>query len=175
MCKPIAFRQYALITENSDLTADDLKNYPLMQTDYAQDNEILWETYPIVCHKKLEPTDIDFGFSIDTTNGYIVWGLTVHKFEEKAKDMIDQYQFWRECKPEGVSRFSFHCSVSINIYSADLVPGLIATDATYKYYNIPKQMVIEHYGLDPDSPEEDFAKRFGGITSEQYISYISNT
>ncbi|MBQ5513857.1 MAG: hypothetical protein IIT83_09245, partial [Bacteroidales bacterium] len=58
MCRPIAFRQYALITEHSDLTADDLKKYPLMQTDYAQDNEILWETYPIVCHKKLERVEV---------------------------------------------------------------------------------------------------------------------
>jgi len=174
MCQPIAFRQYALITENSNLTADDLKKYPLMQTDYAQDNEILWETYPIVCHKKLDPSDIDFGFSIDAANGYIVWGLTVHKLEENAQDMLEQYQLWRECKPEGVSYFSFLCSVSIKICSSELVPGQIVTDVTDKYYNIPKQMVIEHYGLDPASPEDDFAKRFGGITSEQYITYISN-
>lgn len=170
MCQPIAFRQYALITENSDMTAGDLKEYPLMQTDFAQDNEILWETYPIVCHKELETSDIDFGF--DIVNDRIVWGLTVHKLEDDSPDFIKQIQQWIRNKPEDVPWFSFNCSVGINICSGELTPGQISTDKTDDYYNIPKQMVIERYGLNRACPADDFAKRFGGITSEQYIEFL---
>lgn len=172
MCQPVVFRQYAVITEDLCLTADDLKEYPLMQTEYAQDNEILWETYPVVCHKKLETTDIDFGF--DIINGSIVWGLTVHIIEEDAQDFIEKCRQWSRNKPENVSWFNFYCSVCMDICSGELIPGHISTEAFDNYYNIPKQMVIERYGLDPESPADDFAKRFSGITSEQYINYLGN-
>ena len=69
MTQPIIFRQYAIVTENGNMTADELENIPLMEMRIAQDNEILWETYPIVCSKKLAENDIDLGFSANTYRG----------------------------------------------------------------------------------------------------------
>ncbi|MGN1417615.1 MAG: immunity 26/phosphotriesterase HocA family protein, partial [Oscillospiraceae bacterium] len=80
MTQPIIFRQYAIVTENPDMTAEELSKVPLLDVEFAQDNEILWETYPIVCSKKPEEKDIDLGFGINSSLKTVVWGLTVHTF-----------------------------------------------------------------------------------------------
>lgn len=62
MTQPIIFRQYAIVTENGNMTADELENIPLMEMRIAQDNEILWETYPIVCSKSLRKMTLTWDF-----------------------------------------------------------------------------------------------------------------
>lgn len=167
MCQPIAFRQYDIITDDPNMTADTLKKYPLLITKYAQDNEILFETYPIVCRKHLEPSDIDFGFCLE--NELLVWGLTVHELTDDELSLMPIWSKWCEKRPADVSSFSFYCGVYINVWYRELKKGRISTDEYFDYYNEAKKMIIQTLSLSPSSPEDDFAVRYGGITREQYI------
>lgn len=40
MTQPILFRQYDIVTENGNMTIEELENVPLHPLDVAQDNDI---------------------------------------------------------------------------------------------------------------------------------------
>ena len=173
MCQPIAYRQYAVLTERANMTADELVQYPLLPTKYGQDNEILWETFPIVCHKELEKSDIDFSFFIDPVDKKIAWGLAVHDIEEGNLSVIDRFQQWRAETDSPAAVYPYGCGVSLHIVYDELKAGEIPLDE-YQKLDEPKQMITELYGLDKESPDDDFACKFGGITAEQYLEKVKN-
>lgn len=158
MTQPIIFRQYAIVTENGNMTADELENIPLMEMRIAQDNEILWETYPIVCSKKLAENDIDLGFSANTFRRQIIWNLTVWDYDNETEDIIKKY---------GTGKHYGGVALGINVdrngYKAGIIP--YSPKGTEL-----KAALAEHLGLsDCADPCDSFAEKFGGITRRQFI------
>ncbi|MBQ8965542.1 immunity 26/phosphotriesterase HocA family protein [Ruminococcus sp.] len=60
MTMPIVVRMYDFITDNADMTPEELADRPLRAPDICSDNDILWGTHKIVAHKELVPEDIQF-------------------------------------------------------------------------------------------------------------------
>lgn len=60
MMVPIMVRAYQLLTENPNLTADDLLGVPLGRVQICGDNDIIWGTHTIVDHRQLAPEDLEF-------------------------------------------------------------------------------------------------------------------
>lgn len=171
MSQPIAFRQYGIVTENPNMTPEELEKIPLSDVNFAQDNEILWETYPIVCSKKLIPSDIDLGFGINKAHKTIVWGLAVHT---EASDSAD---FFNIDKKDNISLshnaktnetyMVYGVALGINIDPNGYKQGLIPLSET-KTHKL-KKAVAEHYGFNYDTAFDEFAEKFGGITRSRYI------
>ena len=156
------------------MTAEELAKYPLLDMEIAQDNEILWETYPIVCRKKLAESDVDLGFQISSKLKTVVWGLTMHCFGDAFAHIFDIQD---EVTLQGdrliydfvtkESYMQYGVSLAIKVKNNDFQAGIIApenpkTDAW-------KNRLQDYLDLDPISPQDDFAVRYGGITRRQYI------
>ena len=170
MCQPIAFRQYAIITDNPNMTTEQLSNIPLLNTDFAQDNEILWETYPIVAHKQLTESDIDFGVMAPNDKNYIMWDFAFYHLSDSDSTLKKAIEEWRTIpKPDGIHAARYSCSLGINIWMPNAEKGVIPTDTYFQYYDKLKQIIIDYLGLDESAPSDDFAKRFGGITHSDFI------
>ena len=157
MTQPIIFRQYAIVTDNRSMTADELENIPLMDMQIAQDNEILWETYPIVCSKKLRESDIDLGFDANTYRRQIIWGLTVHDYDDETEQLIKAHG--SDSRTGGVA---LAINMNCNGYKAGIIPF------TPKDTELKKKLA-EHFGLDIDRACDSFAEKFGGITRRKFI------
>ncbi|WP_455717354.1 immunity 26/phosphotriesterase HocA family protein [Anaerosporobacter sp.] len=158
MAQPIIFRQYNIVTENKNMTPEDLENISMYPMDMAQDNEILWGTYPIIGRKKLTEKDIDFGFACHKKTGDVFWGFTYFTVNpEIYEDLFEGYY--------GVSMdLCFATSLAISIY--DEMPEHIARQLAMR------ERVTKELGMPQDCTLDDFAERFGGPTRADYISWI---
>lgn len=161
MCQPVMYRQYDIVTENRNLTVDDFKNIPLRPMNTAQDNYVLWETYPIIGNKKLEESDIDLGFAYgkpkgEYGNGKVIWGFAQYEFEE------DKFPELNNCN----TNFNF----------CYLTSGWIVTTEEPEDWMInvenAKKVVAKALGFKDDFSLDDFANRFGGITRKEFIRLL---
>lgn len=174
MTQPIIYRQYGIITPNANMTANELTKYPLLNMEIAQDNEILWETYPIVYRKELTESDVDLGFKISPKLKTVVWGLTMHRFgDEFAQifDMQDEMMMQDDrLMHDFVANESFMqygVSLEVNVKNNDFQAGIIEPESSKT--DEWKKMLQRYLELDPIAPQDDFAVRYGGITRGQYI------
>lgn len=161
MCQPIMYRQYDIVTENKYLTADDLKNIPLRPMNIAQDNDIIWETYPIVDNKKLQESDIDLGFAFSSPNrvspnSVVVWGFSRCKFEG------DKFPEMNECN----TNFNFCYLTSLGIcLSEKPKEWMINAEKA-------KKIIAKALGFEENYSSDDFANKFGGITRKEFIRLL---
>lgn len=170
MCQPIAFRQYAVITDDPNMTAEQLSQFPLLETDYAQDNEILWETYPIVAHKQLTESDIDFGVMVSFEKNYIMWDFTFYHLGAGDRKLKKELEKWHRIpQPDGIPSGRYCCSLGIHVWIPGAKKGVIPTDNYFQYFGKLKDIITDSLGLDGSAPSDDFAKRFGGITRSDFI------
>lgn len=170
MTQPIIYRQYGIITDDPHMTAAMLSKVPLLDPKIAQDNEIIFGTYPIVCSKKLEESDIDLGFGINRNMKTVVWGLTMHTFGNEYADMFDD-AFSSDMgicidRNGGVS-MTYGVSPGIN-YIASEKTGHIASQKKTAQDKL-RSRIAARLGLDENNGADEFAERFGGITRKQYI------
>lgn len=157
MAQPIIFRQYNIVTENKNMTPEDLENTSMYPMDMAQDNEILWGTYPIIGRKKLKEGDLDLGFACHKKTGEVFWGFTYFTVNpEIYEDLFEGYHgLWMDnC---------FLTSMAISIY--DEMPKHIGRQIEMR------KRVIEELGIPSDCTLDDFAERFGGPTRADFISW----
>ncbi len=172
MMQPIVYRQYAIVTDNPEMTAEQLADIPLLEMKIGADNDILWETYPIVCSKKLEKSDVDFGFAVDPQSGTVVWGLSMHPFTEQELDGIQALNFHTmlDCAT-GLTHMTYGVGLGISVnrnnYTMGRIP-IVLTEA-----DKCKQKIAEAVGLNPDNAYDEFAEKYGGITRQQFIKLIT--
>ncbi|MBQ9518279.1 MAG: immunity 26/phosphotriesterase HocA family protein, partial [Firmicutes bacterium] len=162
MTQPIIFRQYDIVTSNPAMTAEELEKYPLLEPNLAQDNFVLWETYPITAAKKLKENDIDLYFAVNVKEKTVYWDINLYKLEEDFDKIFadaDENDLKR-CDGRGVS---LYITVKEKYREG-------ATDSEETPADRLKKCVAEYYGLDENSPADDMAARFGGITRREYIA-----
>ncbi len=173
MTQPIIFRQYALITENGNMTAEELRQYPLLEAKYAQDNEIIWGTYPITDHKALEEADVDFGFWISDRLQSVAWGLTYHRFDEDPCGIFAQKQTAPAflCVNGLTGAQYMTCSVGVSIRAGLETGGFRAGALPCPAPRNADTMhrLTEHFGFSPETAADEFAELFGGITRKRFI------
>lgn len=170
MAQPIICRQYAIITENPHMTADELREIPLLDMQFAQDNEIFWGTYPIVCSKKLEENDIDLGFGLNSRLKTVVWGFAMHTFDEDECGIFHRGGKELFLCYNGITKtfsMTYGVSVSIRIETNRYQPGIIQRPETAK--DVLKKTIARHFGFPIETACDEFAEKFGGITRRQYI------
>ncbi len=170
MTQPIIFRQYALVTEKSDMTAEELRKIPLLPAEFAQDNEILWETYPIVCSKELEESDIDLGFGVSMRLKMVAWGLAAHTFENSECQIFENKGGELALSFDALTGelfASYGVSLGINVNSNGGEAGIIHHPITKNEQT--KKTIAEYFGFSLESACDEFAQRFGGITRKQFI------
>lgn len=171
MTQPIIFRQYAIVTENPNMTAEELREIPLLDPQFSQNNEILWATYPIVCSKRLEERDIDLGFGVNEHLKAIVWGLTVHTFAENEEWIFDvdsnrQISLSFDALSKSLS-MCYGVSLGINLDKNNYTAGIIAHEE--KPNDLIKKQICDYYGFKPETACDEFAEKFGGLTRKQFI------
>ncbi|MBQ4522006.1 MAG: immunity 26/phosphotriesterase HocA family protein [Lachnospiraceae bacterium] len=159
MAQPIMFRQYDIVTTNPDMSPEDLEAVPMYPMDMAQDNEILWGTYPVVGHKTLTPNDIDLGFACHKKTGEVFWGFTSFTVNPEI------YQEFFEDRPKYyLLESSYPVGLFIQLY--EKMPQHITRNLELR------KIVLKELGMPLDSTVDDFAKRFGGPTREEYIRWV---
>lgn len=158
MAQPIMFRQYQIITENRNMTPEELKDIPMYPMDMAQDNEILWNTYPITGHKKLEEKDIDLGFAC-SKSGEIYWGFSHFTVNPAIyQDFITEGSHWDwldNC---------FATSLYISVYEG-------MGKVIMRQLELRKR-VLKELGMPEDTVLDDIAHRFGGPTRMDFIKWV---
>ncbi len=168
MAQPIVYRQYAIVTDNPCMTADVLSQIPLLEMEIAQDNEILWNTYPIICRKKLTASDIDLGFGLYEADNTVVWGLSLHRFDDKSPDISENLNINTIYSgSDGAKVKAYSMGMAISVQRNDYKIGEIPLPETAS--EIWKRKIAEALGLSPDNACDEFAQRFGGITRKQFI------
>lgn len=169
MTQPIIYRMYDIVTEDGNLKKEDLQDIELLPLDIAQDNEIIWGTYPIIDTKILEQKDIDLPFMIEPLKGNktnkvrITWGTAIIELDsEKVPELLNS-----RTDTYGVSLcMNFNYLLSKHGYMpADLYAN------TFKHLRNTelKRKLAEYLGEDENFDMDDFARRFGGLTRKQYI------
>ena len=159
MAQPIIYRQYAIVTDDAHMTAEQLSHIPLLEMHIAQDNEVLWETYPIVGSKKLTEEDIDLGFALDIKDKTVVWGMTMHTFGED--------DVFGELADSCVHTSEYGMLLSICVDRNDYRIGTIPHPASVT--DECKRVIAQRLGLDPENACDGFAEMFGGITRAEFI------
>lgn len=132
------------------MTIEELENIPLHSVTIAQDNDILWETYPIIGYKKLKETDIDLGFSLYKNR--VVLGLGIYDYEE---DLFPDLEKNHD-----------HQIVSLAIHGYETIPDYIMKNIKVR------EEVEKRLGLNHETAIDEFAKRYGGITRKKFIELI---
>lgn len=169
MTQPIIYRMYDIVTENGNMKKEDLQDIELLPLDIAQDNEIIWGTYPIVDTKILEEKDIDLPFSIispsknEPNKVKITWGTAMTELDaEKVPELLNR-------------RTNIYAtSLSMNFSYLLSKHGYKPTDLykeklKFKDSTELKRKLVEYLGEAEDFDMDAFAKSFGGITRKQYI------
>ncbi len=161
MCQPVMYRQYDIVTEDKNLTVDDLKNIPLRPMNIAQDNYVLWETYPIIGNKKLEESDVDLGFAFtppkgEDKNGIVVWGFSRYEFEG------DKFPELNNCN----TNFNFCYSTTMSICLSEKPEEWMINAEN------AKKIVAKTLGFEDNYSLDDFANKFGGITRKEFIRLL---
>ena len=151
MCQPVMFRQYDIVTTDKNMTADMLRNVPLRAVDIAQDNDIHWETYPIVAHKSLEENDVDFPF--EYVDGNVYWGLGMHQF---GKD------YFKDLEYDKILAFGTCLSI---------ICSATPSEAELRNARVLSQ-IINQIGLDEENAIDEFARLYGGITRAEFAQLI---
>ena len=157
MCQPIIYRQYNIKTENPNMTAEELEKIPLLIPQTAQDNFVLWETYPIVCHKELKEEDIDISFHY--CKGEMTWNFTMHSFD--TDELPDELQ--------NAHADTFATRVAIG-YETELP----VDPKGFRSERI-KKLLAEHLGMGDDFTADDFAALYGGMTRKEFIEKIGGS
>ena len=189
MMVPIMVRFYQLITENPNMTAENLSGVPLGRVEICGDNDIIWGTHKIVDHKMLEPEDIEFNFVCTKVlfsephntlftqdmlirDGlipkreytlYIEWGFA------QTNLRFDQLSDRLKAMMEDYS--SPHGGVAMSIGAYDAVVG----EKQRGYYSYRKNLlnpenreilneIFSCLHLSSDTTFDQFAEKFSGIT-----------
>ncbi len=171
MTQPIIYRQYAIVTDKADMTVEELKDIPLLDAKISQDNEIIWEKYPIVCSKKLEESDIDIGFGINNKTKIVTWGLSIHTFKEGELDIFNDEENISIGEVSAIThtgRVTYNgVSVRINVHNNEFKAGVIPYEENQK--SRLKKRIARQLGFNEETACDEFAEMFGGITRKQFI------
>lgn len=157
MAQPIMFRQYQIVTENGNMTPEELEDIPMYPMDMAQDNEILWSTYPIIGHKKLEEKDVDLGFAC-SKSGEVYWGFSHFTVNPAIyQDLFEGYHgAWMN--------HSFATSIYIQVYEE-------MNKVIMRQLELRKR-VLKELGMPEDTVLDDIAHRFGGPARMDFIKWV---
>ncbi len=170
MTQPVIYRQYDILTSNPDMTTEELSSIPLLDIYMADDSEILFATYPVVDHKDLVEDDIDLGFGMFAQIRTIVWGLSMQTFDVLTwmKAGFDEKYSDPLCKSgEGRLIMTYGAGMSIRIEKGEEKTESFLRRRENEQKQ--KEKVIRVLGLDPENAYDDFARRSGGLTRQQYI------
>jgi len=198
MLVPLMVRLYQIITEAPALTAKELQAYPLGRVMIRGDNDIIWGKHAIVDHKKLEASDLEFNFvcakivsySPHTTlftqeflmgtglmpkqeyQLYIEWGfthttLTYNQLSDTLKQQMEDYS-------------SPHGGILMGIDPRDAIPDSSCRRRTFYRYNLlnpeNRDILTEIFsclGMVPDTTFDQFAQKFGGLSSQEIVNRIA--
>lgn len=198
MMVPVMVRSYQLITENPNLTADDLCIIPLGRVQIAGDNDIIWGTHTIVDHKQLAPDDLEFNFVCTKITShsphstlftqdrlmcdglipkqeytlYIEWGF--------AQTSLRYDQLSDKLKAYLSDYTSPHGGVSMGISVRSAVP-----DEHQRQYDSYRNNLLNPenreflneiftcLGLDGDTPFDRFAEKYGGLSLQEIADRMS--
>lgn len=158
MAQPIMFRQYQIVTENKNMTPEELQDIPMYPMDLAQDNEVLWNTYPVIGWKRLEEKDIDLGFACSKKSGEVYWGFSYFSVKPSIyQDLFEEYHGdWMN--------LGYCTSLGISIHEE--MNQVIAREIELR------KRVLEEIGMPVDATLDDIASRFGGPTRADYIEWV---
>lgn len=166
MAQPILFRQYRIVTENGNMTPKDLADVEMYPMELAQDNEILWETYPIMGHKRLEESDIDLGFACSRKTGEVYWG-----FSHFAVNPDIYQDVFADRNGEWLTA-GFSTYLWIPIYMVEDATGKPKEDKFIQCQMELRGRILEELEMPADSTLDDIAARFGGPTRKEYIEWV---
>lgn len=194
-------RMYDFVTTRKDLTENELHDIPLRNLEICQDNQIIWGTYPLVAHKKLVPSDIQFNFvcyedyidkfqfaidkefrlvennknSIKRYNIHIEWGFaqTEIPYEEVTEELRNLMKEYSNEYTGARFSITYH---NCGITDEELYRRFPDLTARYNLLNKMNRdklnMIFRYLGLNADTDFDQFAMKFGGITRQEFIDRI---
>lgn len=196
MTQPLMIRLYNIITDDPDMTAEELEKLPLMPMEICSDDNIHYGTHDIIGHKALTPSDIEFNFictkifsedrhkTLFTDNLLLSSGLIKPRPQYKLYiewGLANTYLQWEDISEElRNSLEDYKCpygGVSLGISPVDIGRTQEAPMKGYNYrYNLllphnadKLKLIFRSLGLPEDTDFDGFARAFGGITAEEYI------
>ena len=188
-------RPYQLITDDPNLTAEELRQIPLGRMEIACDNDIIWGTHTIVDHKSLEAEDLEFHFvctkivsrsrhtTLFTQDMFLRDGLipqqeyTLYLEWGFAQTSLRYDQLSEKLKSYLTHYSSPHGGVSMCIDPREAIP-----DEKYRQHvsyrlNLlnpeNREMLEEIFAcleLEPNTSFERFAEKFGGLPRQEILS-----
>ena len=201
MMVPLMIRFFELITTNGELKAADLKDIPLSRVEICGDNDIIWGTHPIVDHKDLEVSDIEFHlictkyFNMDNHctvftqesliknkiitspgeyNLYIEWGTAASNLTySQISDKLKEY-LADYYSPYGSVSASIRPSVRSFSEEVKKENYMYKYNLLEKYNQDIRAELFSCLGLEEDSSFDDFAEKFGGLSGTEILKKIVN-
>ncbi len=180
MTVPIMVRLYKILTEDPNLTPEDLATIPLDPVIICSDNDIIWGTHPIIGHKVLTPEDLYFKlnctlqthytgrFTLEGCSMTIEWGfasvtLTYDQICDGLKGQLNRFALMSGGVFTGIDP-SFASIENFPNWAYDKCDLLNPENSDLR------AEVFACLGLDADTTFDQFAEKFGGLTRSQIIS-----
>ena len=194
MTQPIIVRLYDFITENGEMTVKEFSGKSLGAVQICSDNEIIWGTHKIIGHKQLDPDDIQFQIHLkrqwykdehipplaqssqqDPVSMYVEWGFV--KFDipwanipEDIRAMLAEGEYFNGGVSLGI-RLS-ECGKTLADILAEHPKSTIQYDLLLPENRDKFNAVMAFLGLPDNCTYDDFARKYGGITRQDYIDTI---
>ena len=190
MQQPIMIRMYDFITTNKSLSAKELDLVPLRNLEICVDNEIIWGKYPVIAHKDLVPSDIQFHIQCyknrgknkyklpkpDETYDLIVeWGtatavIQYSQITVELREILKTHSF--VLKGIGLGIPYHDCGTSDDETFLRYPNHVRRSDLLNKENEYYLKILFRCLGIPEDTDFDQFAEIFGGITKKEYIDRL---
>jgi len=166
---------YQLITENPDLSADDLREIPLGYSEFGYDRDITTGIHPIVDHKPLEVNDVKFQLTCQKLTSFlkfkkrysllVEWGfahatLKHPRISPRLKRLLAGYvpiNGFTEINPR-------------QLVNQEFTPFFERSDICSEKNTALRNELFACLGLPADCTFDQFAKKFGGISTNEILA-----
>lgn len=200
MTVPVMVRFYLLITENANMTPEELSGYALGRVKICSDNDLIWGTHPIMGHRTLTAEEIEFPLvcsrmlsdrgkmtllgqdgliydgllSAPEPDYYVEWGTaqTVLPYGKLSSKLKDWLKSYF-CPWGGVQMGIFPDEETCS--EEEKAEWISYRNNLQISQNRPMmQELFRCLGL-PDTAEfDDFAEAFGGLTMEELVKKLNS-
>ncbi len=197
MGKPILVRLYDFVTDNPNMTPEELENIPLRPSEYCMDNDIIWNVHKIVGHKKLTEDDILFPLvisrgmpinptaeryinpnliNVDHFDAYVEWGTAqlFFKWNDIPQEIGQLILLNCGNYPRGTSFFIMcdYCGKTLAEILEESPGNVIKDDILLPENKNKLRLAMKGLGLSENAGFDEFAVKFGGMTRKEYLEKI---
>ncbi len=142
MAKPLLVAVYRILTDDPDLTPDDLRDLPMLPAEPIMDNVLFYGSYPIIGHEPLRNAEMD---APDYPVFYDVGEHTDRVLSYRCGTVQVSIPRTLEGLPQDLRRSYGNCGIGFDLhnFSLPILEACIAADSNDPYWALNSPLWME--------------------------------